>query len=466
MTDHAECGSIKKCLTSATAGSADADELKMQRFLRWMEEQGATFPAMTIKVGQGSRQVHATRSLLPGELVLHIPRKLMITTEVAKASAIGKLIATHGGDFTDHDYLVAYLLQIKREGGFWKPYIDILPTDYSHIAAHFSESEMACLEGSYITGVVRTRRKQEDDSYNALAACLKESWFTREDFAWGYSIVKSRVYSVVLGGKESRAMVPLADMFDHNPDKSLRWIKASDTGFIVTARESVEQGAALFESYGVRCNARLLNVYGFCVDFNPENHAEIFLRPVSPDHPLFEHTKNLGTESGAMRAFRMPGIYHRELTYELFSRLRLGCLIGPPGSQHPAVEVGKCPRVKAISRANEIAALTELVAACERAMRLFRTTIGEDEALLKDESLSRNLRNAVTVRHGEKVVLKYFLDLAATALPVLGNPSSILSEYAAEGKRFALYFADVDEGLRERAKADETGAASVGNVLA
>jgi hypothetical protein len=53
---------------------------------------------------------------------------------------------------------------------------------------------------------------------------------------WALSLVKSRVYTLKLGSGITSGIVPLADMFDHDPNKNLRWIPSADAGFIVTAR--------------------------------------------------------------------------------------------------------------------------------------------------------------------------------------------------------------------------------------
>jgi protein-histidine N-methyltransferase len=448
MTGHAGTGLIDNPPTFADAGPTDSHEVKMQRFLRWMEEQGATFPAMTIKVGLNGRQVHATRPALSGELIVHVPRKLIITPEDAMASETGKLMKAHCDSFAAQEYMAAYLLEIKHKNGFWKPYIDVLPTDFSHIPCQYSDSELEHLKGSYVFGMATARRKREAYAYDALPPSLKESWLTRDNFMWALSLVKSRVYTLKLGNGITSGIVPLADMFDHDPNKNLRWIPSADAGFVVTAREQIETGAVLSETYGIRCNGRYLNIYGFCLENNSENEAEIVVPSMPVDHPFFEPTKNLGIRRQDMCAFRTPGIFRRPPTQELFSYLRLACLNDTPPSAAPMIDPKKTTCVPAISRDNEIAVLTALAEACERAMQLFPTTIEEDDALLKDEHLTRNVRNAIIVRRGEKIVLKYFLDLAATALPVLRDASSNLSEHAAEGMPFALYFADVDEGLR------------------
>jgi histone-lysine N-methyltransferase SETD3 len=469
MNNHAESAIINSSAPSALSELVDSDDLKMRRFLRWMEEQGATFPSMTMKVGQGTRQVQSTRALLPGELVLHVPRKLMLTPAVARASETGRLIAQHGcSDFGDYEYLAAFLLEIKRDGGFWKPYIDVLPQDYSDNPLFFSETEMEHLEGSYIDPTVRERREWDGRLYDQLPACLKENGFTREAFTWARCAVISRVYGVTLGGRSTVAMVPLADMFDHAPTNYVRWIGEAETGFIVTAEQPVAAGAPLFERYGRRCNAMLLNVYGFCLEGNPDNEAEIQLEALTPGDRFYQDARLLGKTSkdAKIQAFKVQWQYGNAMR-ELLSYLRLSVYDEPsrldmemddPDSLRPAsdqpprieAEEKKAGGVAPISRANEVAAVSALIAACEHRLQQFPTSIEEDEALLKDPALLRNVRNMVMVRRDEKIILRHFLELRQTVLPLLRDESCDLAHYAIGATPFAAYFLDLVNSFEKR----------------
>jgi hypothetical protein len=241
-------------------------------------------------------------------------------------------------------------------------------------------------------------------------------------------------------------MVPLADMCDHAHSNYVRWIGYAETGFVVTADNPVEAGAPLFERYGKRCNAMLLTTYGFCLEENPDNEAEIVLPALPSSHPFYPQSKNLGTLQGAMRAFRV-GRTHDESTRTLLSCLRLAACEDPQGLQVDANSAGK---VAPISRKNEIVAMAMLLAACERRMQQFDTSIEEDEALLRDSALARNVRHAIVVRRDEKVVLKHYLDLAHMALPRLRDASCDLNQYAAAPAIYCDYFAELARSFGNR----------------
>lgn len=419
-----------------------SDQLKMRRFLQWLQEQGATFPSMSIKVGQGSRQVHATQALKAGELVARIPHNLTITPQLARESEVGRLIARHGSNIDDDAYLAAYLLQVRLTGGFWRPYIDILPADYSALPLCFSKAELDELKGSYHLNSILSRIGRHAYTYDQLPPCLKEKGYTREAFTWAKCVVMTRMHGTKIDGRPIRAMVPLSDMFNHADQNNAAWSAEAEGGFFIRAEHAIETGAALFERYG-RCNARLLDEYGFCLEDNPNNVAEVRLQPLTADHPYFNVTGKLGAQQWNKRTFKVGRGYLDNGAKALFSYLRLACLCEPQHALHLRTDEDNAAHMAPISRQNEIAALRMLADACENRIAQFHTSLEEDETLLQGGSLTHNLRNIVMVRRDEKIILKYFLTMAQSALPLLQHGPRDLDKFAVAGMPYADYFADL-----------------------
>lgn len=405
--------------TAPAFENIDSDEMKIQRLMLWMEEQGATFPSVGIRVGQGKREAYATAPIKAGALVMHIPRSLMITTDVARNSEIGKLIGPSRSGIGNFGYLAAHLLDLKRQGGFWKSYLDILPKEHPEHPLFFPESELQHLKGAYALANVRSRREWADHEYRELSAVIPpERIFTREEYYWARCTIMTRVHSALIYGHSNSAMVPLADMPNHSSDENVSWRTESTLGFVYIAKHNIEAGEPLTITYGRKCNGHMFFTYGFTLERNAKNVAEIELPPLPPDHPYLEYGRNLGKASNEMRAFQVSTDYDSDEAREMFTYLRLYALT-ESSSAVPEKKESDPAKVGPISRENEQAALTVLAAACQRRLQQFETTIEEDEALLKDDSLSVNMRNMVRVRHDEKVVVRHFLDLAETAKAVL-----------------------------------------------
>lgn len=447
MTVDVEHAALDDSPINVPCVATDQEQLKMQRFLRWMKKQGAIFPSISIQTTSSGRQVRSTTSLQVGELVAHIPDKLTITPQRARESKIGRLIAEHGSCLDDYDYLAAYLLQVKRDGGFWKPYIDILPTDYSANPLLYSKEELDELRGSYYLNAILNRISRHQYKYDQLPAALKQHGFTREAFTWAKCAVMTRVHATRRGEPPFLAMVPLSDMFDHATQNNTEWAVDNHGGCVIRTERPVERGDRLFESYG-RCNAQLLDEYGFCLEDNPKNVAEIRLPTLLPSHPLFKVTEKLGQERWGKRTFRVAADYHSNGTRALFSYLRLSWL-GEKEHLHwlQALPDQKIPPV---SIPNEIAVLQTLAQACENRLQQFITSLEDDYRLLENAELRLNLRNAIMVRRDEKIILTYFLGLAKATLPVLHAGSTAIGQCANTSKAYEEYFHDLTQHLNRQ----------------
>jgi histone-lysine N-methyltransferase SETD3 len=416
----------------ATGALIDSEELKMQRLLHWLKEEGATFPSVRMEVGKQGRVARAAAPIKAGTLVMHMPHSLMITSGRARDSEIGKLIASGTNGIPDYAYIAAYLLDLKREGGAWKCYLDVLPKTFPEHPYFFSESELQYLNGFYDLPKLLKSRAGRHREYRDIISCLpQERAFTRDEYEWARCAAFSRAHSTAVDGEISASMIPLADMLNHSPERNLEWRREATLGFVYTAVRDIEAGEALTTSYGAECNGRFFIGYGFCLESNPDNVTELQLPDLSPDHPCFEHAKGFGTVRDGMRVFLVRAAYDHADTAILFSYLRLSALndasrVSLDNSGSGVATVG------AISVENEQAALTRLAQACRQRMEQFDTSIEQDQALLGDKCFPLKLRNAVLVRHGEKVVLKYFLDLAEAAMPVV--------QAATRPQKYAEYF--------------------------
>lgn len=397
----------------------DSEEMKMQRLFSWLEEQGAFFPSVKIEGGQDWREARATAPIKAGSLVMHIPVHLFITTEAAKDSEIGRLITSFGCDLGDPGYMAAHLIEMKRQGGFWSPYIDVLPKSIPEHPYFLTESELKYLSGSRALRVIRRRRKRLDYEYNQLLSCLpKEKRFTREEYAWGRCIYLTRTHTVIISGMKTHALVPLADMLNHSSSPNVLWGYESSRGFLFSANNSIEVGDPLTIRYWGECNGLTLARFGFCLEHNPDNVAEIQLPSLQPGHPCFEYARNLGVKmNDGTRVFRVPRDYEAPASRALFSYLRLSALTDLSDIKHHGKEWPEIPQVGKLSDKNEHAAKIALAAACRSALQQFDTLSVEDEILLKDRTLAPKLRNLIQVRCGEKNIIKYFLNWAEASIP-------------------------------------------------
>lgn len=388
----------------------DSSLTKAELFLRWLEENGATFPLIRLQLEPGAREIYLNQPVVRGQLLMHIPRQLMITDELAKASEIGQLVQSHNRWLSSSGYMAAFLLMNRSEGGFFKPYIDILPEYLSDNPMFFSEDELAYLKGSFALREIRTQISGTKYEYRQLDGLLAaDRMFTEQEYFWAKAIVRTRGHSVIVNGKKGTALVPLACMLNHSPYRNTLWQLQSDCGFTYAAAEALAEGIPLTISYGKgKGNSKLYKTYGFCVPDNPRDNTELWFPEPKEDKTAAALARTLGDALKGMRAFTPIADCKDATVRDMLSYLRLLHL-----------DEADAARLPPVSRENELAALGMLATACRDNLSGFETSIEEDEVLLAGAGLSQNLRNAVCVRHGEKVVLRYLLQLAEAGMALL-----------------------------------------------
>lgn len=137
-----------------TVPKDDPERVRFETLFKWMINDGAEFDKMKVRYyAPDYRGVHAARDIKKGETILYVPRKEIITLEMAIASPIGKLM--YERNFRQrlispkHSFLATYIMQERRkEKSYFAEYIDILPKKFNNFPIFYSQEERAWLEGS------------------------------------------------------------------------------------------------------------------------------------------------------------------------------------------------------------------------------------------------------------------------------------------------------------------------------
>jgi hypothetical protein len=234
---------------------AERVELNTSRLVAWLLDQGCTMPSMEVARMNGVRGFRATQPVKAGSLVIHVPRRLIITQDVARASWTGKVITALGGNATEHGYLAAFLLEIKREGGLWKPYVDALPESFPDHPQYFSDEELDLLHGSPTLRMISKRREWLKREYEDVARCFPPVLkFTFDEFAWARCCVASRAYGLLdREGKSASGLVPGGDMLNHTSKPNCRYTGHIANGFTITASEDTQISRSASASPRANC---------------------------------------------------------------------------------------------------------------------------------------------------------------------------------------------------------------------
>nr|CAD7587343.1 unnamed protein product [Timema genevievae] len=119
-------------------------------FISWMKSNGAEVDGVKIAQFSGyDYGLQAEKDFEEGELMIAVPRKLMMSADNAKDSVLGPLMRKD--PMLQHMPNVALSLLLLAEkfnpDSFWRPYIKVLPTLYTTVL-YFTTSELQELKGS------------------------------------------------------------------------------------------------------------------------------------------------------------------------------------------------------------------------------------------------------------------------------------------------------------------------------
>ena len=232
------------------------DNSRFEQFISWLQDNGGTIPSLRIGTSNNGREAFASRSIKAGSLVLHLPRSLLITSEIVDKSGVGRFLRRAALDLSTYAHLAVFILEVKRCGGFWDPYVDLLPASFPTSHYWLADNDLAELAGSYVLRPIKQRKRRLQYEYELLMTTLpREMHFNMSDYIWAICCVESRAFEVRLdGGPKISALVPLADMPDHSPHPNVLWGSESSRGFQMVAAEDIEAGAILTDRYWRECN--------------------------------------------------------------------------------------------------------------------------------------------------------------------------------------------------------------------
>jgi len=383
------------CLIQAT----QADEISnLKEFAQWLSKNGVQSHANLGKFDDLRYGAMASSDIKSGDFLVRVPSNLLITPTVISEHEITKY-----EDFKlSYEPLMLWLLAERNNAeSFWKPYIRILPTDFTFHPFFWTDEQLALTIGTGLPDSIVERRQLLPQTFKLLADnwVLKNnllSSFTYDDYLWAFMIVQTRAWS--LDGKLT--LVPLADMLNHEATAGVgNLIDVDGKGyFTINATRDYEQGAQVFDSYGARSNYDLLKSYGFVLENNPFDSAtlhfnlkssnlvqaiaEPLLRKADPNYETVVVFPNRRPDA-LLRLFRLSELDFKELEFIQ------NVLEGKPISLH-----------------NELKAYRSAISLLAQVLKSHTATVEQDNELLKSENLSAIERTAITFRRGQKLIVQ------------------------------------------------------------
>ncbi|XP_005090792.1 actin-histidine N-methyltransferase [Aplysia californica] len=403
-------------------------------FISWLNSNGVDTSAVQIaefpEVGHGLK---ATRDLKEAEKLLQIPRKLMFTVDSAKQTALGPLIAEDKIlQVMPNVILALHLLNEKlNPQSFWKPYIDILPTQYS-TPLYWGPDDLQLLKGSPVQGDAISQYRNIARQYAyfyrllqknpAASKLLLKDNFTFENYRWAVSSVMTRQNQIPArdGSRATLGLIPLWDMCNHT-----NGIYTSDYNAEADACEcyclkdfAPDQQILIF--YGPRSNGEFLVHNGFVYADNEHDQLRLKLGISKGDSLFALKSELLGKLSlPPSRSFFL----HRgrfPVDGDLLAFLRVFSMDEDTLKSNYSGETAPGPEElealkdenQQVNSDNEDKVWSFLQTRASLLLRAYPCSLEDDESVLQQADSSDVAKMASQLRIGERRILQNTVDYA------------------------------------------------------
>ncbi|KAF9955323.1 hypothetical protein BGZ65_003461 [Modicella reniformis] len=281
-------------------------------FLGWLEANGATvsksLSLQDYSAEYAGRGVVAIGDINKDEELFSIPRSLLLSPETSELAKKIDLASLEGWNPLMMCMIYEYCCGEESQ---WKPYFDILPTEFS-TPMFWTNEEQEELKG---TGVIDKIGKEEVESIFKeklwpLISSNPDLFPTLDRDESSYLKIFHRMGSLIMAyafhdtlptkeegssdgsvmdedeedededddEKESKvnvSMVPMADMLNHKTGHNNARLFHEKTCLRMVAIKPIKTGQQIYNTYGDLCNADLLRKYGFVDVPNSHNIVEI-----------------------------------------------------------------------------------------------------------------------------------------------------------------------------------------------
>lgn len=431
----------------------------LDNFNEWLINNRAKFESLEIKqISSENRGVISKKRIKPGTIFVSIPDKCILGFDNILESEIGKKMEKN--NIGCHSIIAVYILNEKNNPNtFWKPYFDILPVKYENIPLFFNETQIEMLKGCFAVDMLLSKIIQIQEDYNKLME-LDLFKFSLHEFIWARTVVITRIFGFERNKVVTSALVPLADMLNHDVDCGTKWEYSDNKkSFIIESTKWIFDGRSIYDSYGIKCNSRFHINYGFCLPVEENkynNHCVIFIptkqstikqmnligEPKSYDNGysgyqnLIEKKLEDRINTDKMCRFQIP-ILSDKITDKIsktcidymFAHIR--CLTLDDDKLPDSLHDLFVP----VSKINEISAMKLLNECIIDRLNEFPTTIENDIINLKKEVRYTNNHNILILRISEKTTLMYYKNLSST---IIDNNN--INKYLLNNNMYSEYY--------------------------
>ena len=411
---------------SSVASLVERESLVERALTEWVSV-GSACEVLTVG---GLRGLYAREAIPAGSELLLVDEKFMITSErvAGHPHVIAAIEALDGAEinYPKSSLFTIFLLAERAAGdaSAFAPYIASLPMSLAGSPYFWDDGseEMRLLVGTSLPSKIAEARVDTRFDY----ALIVEKYpifgelHSLADWEWAYACVSSRVFNVEIDGANTRALVPVADLFNHGRESTVTWFfDSTRRTFTIPSTRNIQKGSEIILSYGQKSNSDLLLHYGFTVDDNSDgqslqvyNTLRLSLGDVRDMIPktIWTRIKQQRLRLKGSTVLETTTWYSAEQTREVFSYLRFihaeGVELDVVPEEIYRTTLADTP-VSPLSIRNELSVLATLAVIAHNALEL----LSNSQTELETSKPNFNVANARLVVAGEIDVARYYLRL-------------------------------------------------------
>eukprot|EP01029_Cantina_marsupialis_P016869 TRINITY_DN378267_c0_g1_i1.p1 TRINITY_DN378267_c0_g1~~TRINITY_DN378267_c0_g1_i1.p1 ORF type:complete len:841 (+),score=238.25 TRINITY_DN378267_c0_g1_i1:47-2569(+) len=408
----------------------------LNQFKLWLVSNGAEFEKVkVVETEQMGNGVVSTAKIFEDEPMISVPLRNVICR-----STILEENPEFGGLNIDDGDLVALFLIKEREKGtasrFYE-YINLLPSSVP-LPAFFNTEEMDAIQSNYHKRKAENNLQQMEARYSHIMNAVinklgsEAKGVTKELFFWANSLIGSRALTL----ESKKYLVPLADMFNYEPNPLEREFASGDQfgrhhfvkdgRFVITADRTWEAGVSVLEDYGDNPNEIYFHHHAFVPNSNPFSCSRMILPSVGSLYPNGKHSqirKKLAKrfDVNKLKAVCMPSkaksIQSLPQNVKLFLLIRWA---------NPRTVMTYCADALLSNKDSlwrsclgevQPHMLTDLLQSADWTLKQYPTSIVEDEIELKKENLTDNMQLAIRFRLSAKHDLQTLIQAWSPIVP-------------------------------------------------
>ena len=397
-----------------------------------------------------NREIFSKKDIGLNESILEISLKCMMTTELGKETEIGKeVIDKNLNLYSKHNWISFILLEnLHKSDSMWRTYIDILPKKFDNVPIFFKKNYLNMLKGctclSKILSKINILQTEYKFLFNNLETFKK---YSLSEYIWARTVVITRIYGVVIDGIKTQALVPFADMLNHDNNPDTHWFFDDvNKVFKILSKKKFSANVPIYDSYGKKCNSRFFVNYGFVLDRNMENTVRFNFDLKSTEVSGLKY-KKIFLNNSSNKTHILGKIEQNRDNFNTFlSKVRYyvcndDILFDKPLSTF----------LVPISLKNEINALKYIMRMCINHVRKYSSSTKNDLDIVVNPLHKHNrkysiVRNCIIMRYGEKLIYDYYIKMTTMCIKLLTRDFEDLIETnllldALSGK-YHLYVSD------------------------